>query len=119
MTMMEPLLVARVRTAVIVNVATLVVALILWRVKTGFTVADVVLIAILTLPLWIALPKLLAGDRRTYAWMTLAITPFIVVAITEAVANPDAREWAGLCLMAAFLLFVLLIAYLRVTRGET
>jgi uncharacterized membrane protein len=48
--------------------------------------------------------------------MTLAITPYIVVAITEAVASPPSRAWAGLCLIVAFVLFVLLIAYLRVTR---
>ncbi len=111
-------LASRLRTAVIVNAAALVVALMLWRARTGFSIADAVLIVVLTLPLWIALPKLLAGNRRTYAWMTLAITPYIVVAITEAVADPSSRGWAGLCLMAALLLFVLLIGYLRVTRTQ-
>lgn len=116
---MESLLAARLRIIVIANIAVLVASLIVWRARTGLSAADIVLIAALTLPLAIALPKLLAGNRRTYAWMTLAITPYIVVAITEAVANPDAREWAGLCLMVAFLLFILLIAYLRVTRDPT
>jgi uncharacterized membrane protein len=114
---MESLPAARLRIAVIANIAALVVSLIVWRATTGFSTADAVLIAILTLPLWFALPKLLAGNRRTYAWMTLAITPYLVVAITEAVANPRTRAWAGLCLMVAFLLFILLIAYLRVTRA--
>lgn len=114
--MMESLLAKRLRIAVIANAAVLVASLIVWRARTGFAVADLVLIALLTLPLAIALPKLLAGNRRTYAWMTLAITPYLVVAITEAVAIPASRPWAGLCLMVAFLLFVLLIGYLRVTR---
>jgi uncharacterized membrane protein len=87
-------------------------------VRTGFSIADAVLIVALTLPLLIALPRLWAGHRRTYAWMTLAITPFLVVAITEAVANPAGRAWAGLCLLVAFLLFVMLIAYLRITREQ-
>lgn len=113
----ESPLAARLRTAVIGNVALLVIALVTWRARTGFSIADAVLIALLTLPLWVALPKLLAGHRRTYAWMTLAVTPYLVVAITEAVANPASRAWAGLCLMVAFLLFVLLVGYLRVTRG--
>lgn len=113
---MESPLAARLRIAVIVNAAVLVTSLIVWRAMTGFSVADVVLIAILIAPLASALPKLLAGNRRTYAWMTLAVTPYLVVAITEAIANPPSRAWAGLCLMVAFLLFVLLIAYLRVTR---
>jgi uncharacterized membrane protein len=114
---LESLLAKRLRIAVIVNVAALLVSLILWRAMTGFSMGDGVLVAILTLPVAIALPKLLAGNRRTYAWMTLAVTPFLVVAITEAVANPASRAWAGLCLVVAFVLFVLLIGYLRVTRN--
>jgi uncharacterized membrane protein len=110
--------IARARLAVVSTIALLITALIVWRVRTGFSVGDAVLIVVLTLPLLIALPRLLAGHRRTYAWMTLAVTPFLVVAITEAVANPAGRAWAALCLVVAFLLFVLLIAYLRVTRGQ-
>lgn len=116
--MINDALVARARFAVVSTIALLIAALIVWRVRTGFSVGDAVLIAVLTLPLLIALPRLLAGHRRTYAWMTLAVTPFLVVAITEAVANPAGRAWAALCLVVAFLLFVLLIAYLRVTRGQ-
>lgn len=94
-------------------------ALIAWRVSTGLSTGDVVLIVALTLPLLIALPRLLAGHRRSYAWMTLAVTPYLIVAITEAVANPSQRAWASACLAIAFLLFVLLIAYLRVTRERS
>lgn len=106
----------RARIAVVTTVFALITALVLWRVRTGLSAGDVALIAALTLPLLVALPRLLAGHRRTYAWMTLAVTPFLIVAITEAVANPAQRAWAGLCLLVAFLLFLLLIAYLRVTR---
>jgi uncharacterized membrane protein len=115
--LLESLLAKRLRIAVLANAAALVVSLIVWRAMTGFSTGDFVLVAILTLPVAIAVPKLLAGNRRTYAWMTLAVTPFLVVAITEAVANPASRAWAGLCLGVAFILFVLLIAYLRVTRN--
>lgn len=97
----------------------LIALLIVWRVATGFSIADAVLIAALTLPLWIALPRLVAGHRRTYAWLSLAVAPFLVVAITEAVANPASRVWAALCLFVAFILFVLSIAYLRVTRTQS
>lgn len=116
---MESLLAARLRFIVVANIAALVVSLVMWRARAGLSIADIVLIAVLTLPLGIAVPKLLAGDRRTYAWMTLAVTPFIVVAITEAVATPESRAWAGVCLLVAFLLFVLLVGYLRVTRSPT
>lgn len=111
--------IARARIAVVSTIGILIAALVTWRVQTGFSAGDAVLIAVLTLPLLIALPRLLAGHRRTYAWMTLAVTPFLIVAITEAVASPDGRVWAALCLIVAFALFVLLIAYLRVSRGQT
>src|SRR5690606_34767148 len=106
------------RIAVVAALIALIAALIAWRVGTGLTVGDVVLIVVLTLPLVVALPRLLAGHRRTYAWMTLAVTPYLIVAITEAVANPAQRAWAALCLGIAFLFFLLLIVYLRVTRNE-
>lgn len=108
----------RTRIAVASTIASLLVALVAWRVTTGFSTGDLVLIAVLSLPLLIAMPRLWAGHRRTYAWMTLAVTPFLIVAITEAVANPSQRAWAGLCLLVAFALFILLIAYLRVTREQ-
>lgn len=114
--MINTAVIARARIAVVSTIGVLIAALVAWRVRTGFSIADGVLIVALTLPLLIALPRLLAGHRRTYAWMTLAITPFLIVAITEAVANPAGRAWAGLCLLVAFLLFVMLIAYLRITR---
>ena len=116
--MVDPLRAAQLRYIVVGTLSALIVALVAWRARNGLSAWDVVLIAALTLPLFIAIPKLLAGNRRTYAWMTLAITPYIVVAITEAVANPASRAWAGLCLMVAFLLFVLLVGYLRVTRDH-
>lgn len=109
----------RLRFVVIAAVAILIAVLVVWRVMTGFSTADAVLIAALTLPLWIALPRLLAGHRRTFAWLSLAVTPFLVVAITEAVANPASRMWAALCLSLAFALFVLSIAYLRATRERS
>lgn len=112
----EPALATRLRYLVVSNIALLILALIVWRARDGLSALEMVLIAVLTLPLLIAIPKLLAGNRRTYAWMTLAITPFIVIGITEAVADPATRIWAGLCLMMGFLVFVLLIAYLRASR---
>jgi uncharacterized membrane protein len=108
----------RARAVVVTALISLIAALIAWRIGTGLSVGDVVLIVVLATPLVIALPRLLAGHRRTYAWMTLAVTPYLIVAITEAVANPSQRVWAALCLAIAFFLFVSLIAYLRFTRPQ-
>ncbi len=104
------------RVAVMSVIALLIATLIGWRASDGLSTGDIVLIVVLTLPVAFAVPRLWSGHRRTYAWMTLAVTPFLIVAITEAVADPAGRIWAGACLMLAFVLFVLLIAYLRVTR---
>ncbi|MBL8270803.1 DUF2069 domain-containing protein [Steroidobacter sp.] len=113
----ETTLARRLRLSVIGAVAVLIAILIAWRALNGLSTGDVILIVVLTLPFGFAIPRLMAGNRRAYAWMTLAVTPFLVVAITEAVANPSTRLWSGSCLTMAFGLFVLLIAYLRVTRG--
>jgi uncharacterized membrane protein len=115
----DPLLAARLRQLILGKIAVLILALVMWRAQSGLSVWEGALIGALTLPFFIALPSIVAGHRRTYAWMTLAVTPFIVVGITEAVANPESRAWAGVCLFLGFALFVLLVAYLRATREPT
>jgi uncharacterized membrane protein len=117
--MRGPVLAARLRHLVVSNIAALIIVLIAWRARDGLSAGELVLIAAVTLPLFVGIPKVLAGHRRTYAWMTLAVTPFIVVGITEAVANPASRVWAGLCLMMGLLLFAGLVAYLRATREHS
>lgn len=104
------------RRAVLTATLLLFALIAAWVVYRGISMPKVVVGAILALPLVLALPRLHAGNRRTYAWMTLAVVPSLVLAITEAVANSAARWWAGLCLFTVFTLFALLIAHLRVTR---
>jgi uncharacterized membrane protein len=72
--------------------------------------------AIFALPLIVGIPFLFAGQRRSYAWMTLALAPALVLGLTEGVANPAMRGWAAFVLFAVAAAFVLLVAYLRVTR---
>ena len=69
-------------------------------------------------PLALGLRRLLAEDRRAYAWMTLVVVPYLALALTEVIANPGARGLSGAGLLAAFLLFVVLICYLRVTGRD-
>ena len=75
--------------------------------------------AILALPLAIGLPFLYAGKRRSYAWMTLGLTPSLVLALTEVVANSAMRTWAALVLFDVMVAFALLVAYLRATRSSS
>jgi uncharacterized membrane protein len=95
------------------------IALTAWWCLAGHVSAGTIVLAcVATSPLWLGLPPLISGKRRTFAWMSLALTPYLVLAITESVANPARRTWAGACLLVTLLLFVLIVAYLRVTRGE-
>ena len=82
----------------------------------GLSPARALLALLATAPLGYGWLRLRRRDRRVYAWMTLVTIPYMALAVTEAVANPAARMWAGACLFAAFALFVALIACLRTTR---
>lgn len=73
-------------------------------------------LAILLVPLLLPLPGLLRGQRRTYAWATLCVTPYFVFGLTEVIANPAVRAPAGAILFASLAWFVTLVNYLRATR---
>ena len=78
------------------------------------------LLLLLVAPLLAALPGLLRGRRRTFAWATLCLTPHFVYALTEIVANPAIRPLAATMFGLSLGLVVTLIAYLRLTRpGNT
>jgi uncharacterized membrane protein len=75
------------------------------------------LVFFLVAPLAIAVPGMLARNRRTFAWATLCVTPHFIYALTEIVANPSIRVLAALILLLSLALAVALVAYLRLTRG--
>lgn len=106
----------RFRYGVLAGVAVLIALVTGWCLESGASGGRIALAILLTSPLWLALRGLGRGSRRTCAWMTLAVIPYIVLGIMEVVANPHARWWAAACLLVCFLLFVTLVAYLRVTR---
>ena len=83
------------------------------------TTARLVVGTILALPLVVGLPFLYNRRRRSYAWMTLALAPSLVLGLTEVVANPAMRSWAALLLGGVIGVFALLVAYLRVTRSSS
>jgi len=74
------------------------------------------LVLLLVGPLLVALPGLLRGRRRTFAWATLCVTPHFIYALTEIVANPTIRPLAAMMFGLSLGLVVTLIAYLRLTR---
>ncbi len=88
-----------------------------WRIfASGVSVSAGMWTLVLTAPLWIPLAWLLRRHRKTYAIFTLCVIPYLIVGLTEAIANPTWRDWAALVICVSFVLFVSLIAYLRVTR---
>lgn len=109
--------VQRLRLLAIALICSMILVVIGWQLA-GNTAPDRLLIAAaLTLPLWAPIPGFVRGTRRTYAWATLCVIPYFVLGVTEAIANPDRRVWAALCIALALALFVTLILYLRASRG--
>lgn len=72
--------------------------------------------SLMLIPVLLPLRGVWRRQRRTYAWGTLCLIPYIVVGITESIANPAGRPWASGCLLLAFGAFIAFIAYLRVSR---
>jgi uncharacterized membrane protein len=72
--------------------------------------------ALMLLPLVTPLPGLWRGRRRTYAWATLCVAPYVIYGITEVIANPAVRGTAGIILFASLGWFIALVLYLRLSR---
>lgn len=97
----------------------LLFALVVYWTLIAPSTSRVVAGAILALPLAVGLPFLHSGKRRSYAWMTLALSPSLVLGLTEVVANPAMRSWAAILLFGVIAAFALLVAYLRATRSSS
>lgn len=107
---------AKISTAAIALSFGLIAVVVAWQFSNGLSPERLLAAAVLTCPLWAPLRGLLRRTRTTYAWATLCVIPYFILGVTEAIANPDRRIWAGLCLTIAFGLFIALILYLRVTN---
>jgi uncharacterized membrane protein len=77
-----------------------------------------VLCVIAVLPLLAPLRGLLRGNRHTYAWATLFAVPYIAFALTELLANPQARWVAAMSLLLVFAWFCTMILFLRASRAH-
>jgi uncharacterized membrane protein len=71
--------------------------------------------AIAFLPLLLPLPGLLGNSGRAVRAAPLALAPVLALAVTEILANPPARLWAGLSLTLVLAAFAALIAAIRVS----
>lgn len=73
---------------------------------------------IAVLPLLAPLNGLVRGRRYTYAWATLFAIPYLAFALTELLANPQARWVASLSLLLVFAWFCTMILFLRASRAQ-
>jgi uncharacterized membrane protein len=73
---------------------------------------------IAVLPLLAPLNGLMRGRRYTYAWATLFAIPYLAFALTELLANPQARWVASLSLLLVFAWFCTMILFLRASRAQ-
>ena len=86
-----------------------------WRTGGQFTITNVVWALVLCVPLMLPAWGLWQAKRYTHAWATLCVIPYFIIGVTEAVADPLQRFWAGMCLALSLTFFTALIAYLRVS----
>lgn len=107
----------RVRIAAFVATELLFLLIVRWVVVAP-SAPRVVVGTILALPFVLGAPLVFIGYRRACAWLTLALTPSLVLGLMEAVANAAMRSWATLLLLDVFVTFLLLVACLRATRSS-
>lgn len=65
------------------------------------------------LPLLLPLPGILGGARRSLGAAPMALAPALALTITEFIANPQARPFAGATLALVFAAFAAVLAALR------
>lgn len=94
-------------------VLTLIVWLTAWHtVRLSNGAAAVALIMLL--PPWFAvLPGIARGNRRTQQLGAFLTAPYLAYGLTEVLANPGARFYAGGTVLIAFAVFVAIVHSLR------
>jgi uncharacterized membrane protein len=87
-----------------------------WLLWPTPTLRSAVVALVLCVPLVAPFYGIARGNRYTYKWATLCVAPYFIVGLTEAVASPATRSWAGALLAGALLWFASLLGFLRTTR---
>ncbi len=108
--------VTRAHAGVLTCHALLLAFVVAWQLTAHAFPAGLWLGLLAAVPLLAPLPGLLRSHRHTHAWSTLCVTPYLVIGVVEAVANPGERLWSGLCVLLALVFFASLVIYLRVTN---
>ena len=84
-----------------------------WPIKaTGIGLTTT---AIALLPLFLPLPGLVRGRRRTLQWSPLTLAPALALALTEILVNASARTCVTLTLALILAAFATIVAALRIS----
>jgi len=110
--------VKRARCAVLAAMSVLGFLVVIAALRTAPLPANLYLSLAWALPVLLPLRGVLANSRRTHAWATLCVAPYIIAGVMETIANPTLRSLAALIVFASLAWFAALIRYLRVTRQE-
>lgn len=91
----------------------LIVCLGAWHFVRFSTGAALIALVILVPPWLAVLPGILAGQRRVLQGSAFLVTPYLAYGLTEVLANPGARAFAGATVLVAFAVFVAVVHALK------
>lgn len=95
-------------------VATLLTVLVVWHARRYSAGAAVISLGLLVTPWLLVLPGIRRRSRPIMQFAAFLTAPYLVYGLTEVLANPGARLYAGMTVLTAFALFAALVHALRV-----
>jgi uncharacterized membrane protein len=109
--------VKRARRGVLAAMSLLGLLVLVAALRSGPWPANLLLAPAWLIPVLLPLRGVLAGSRRTHAWATLCVAPYLIASVMETIANPTLRVLAASIAFASLAWFAALVRYLRVTRA--
>jgi uncharacterized membrane protein len=88
-----------------------------WQLASLQSVGRWLWTALLVIPATLVLASLLRYRPRAPRWTILGAIPYVVLGVTELIANPGARGWGMACAALAFIQFVTLASLLRTQQS--
>lgn len=98
---------------VVALIATLVAVLAVWHARRYSAGAAAIALTMLVTPWVLVLPGLRRRSRKMMQFAAFLTAPYLVYGLTEVLANPGARVYAGMTVFTAFTLFAALVYALR------
>jgi uncharacterized membrane protein len=109
--------VKRARRGVLAAMSLVGLLVLVAALRSGPWPANLLLAPAWLIPVLLPLRGVLAGSRRTHAWATLCVAPYLIASVMETIANPTLRVLAASITFASLAWFAALVRYLRVTRA--